>query len=79
MTERYLASGRRVVVPENDLEERVQLALMASLAGGADDRRRLLADAVYTGEGTFVAYGPERFYFLDHDGNGRFTLTVSDD
>ena len=79
MTEAILASGRRVVVPENDLEEGVQLALMACLAPADDDRRRILGDAVYTGEGGFAAYSPDRFYWLEHVGDGRFTLVASDE
>lgn len=81
MKEAFLPSGRRVVVPENDLEERVVVALMAALAGDPEEGRRLRSDAVYRedGTGTFETFNPDRFYYLEHLSDGRLVVVCSDD
>ena len=75
----FLTSARQVVVPENDLEERLVGALMASLAADPLDKERLSNVAIHTGNGTFEAYHPDRFYYLEVVGNYRFVLVISDE
>jgi hypothetical protein len=76
-----MPSGRTVVAPESDLEERVIIALMAALAPGADHRSRIANGAVHRDEepGTFETFGPDWFYYLERVADGRFALIASDE
>ena len=75
----FLPSGRQIVVPDDDLEERLVAALMVSLAADPVDKERLSKMAIHTGDGTFEVYQPDRFYWLELLGNGRFNLVISDE
>jgi hypothetical protein len=59
MEECYLSSGRKVVVPDDELEERVVIELMAALAPDSTHRSRLLTRVIHKGNGAFEAYHPD--------------------
>ena len=75
----FLANGRKVIVPDNDLEEQVVAALMASLCNDSAEKQRLLRDAVYDGAGLFRVYEPDRFYWLEQVAEARFALIAEDE
>jgi hypothetical protein len=79
VTERFLPSGRRVVVPENDLEERLVVAMMAALVGGKEEGRRLTVGAIHAADGTFQTFNPDRFYHPEHRSDGGSEVMWSDD
>jgi hypothetical protein len=79
VTERFLPSGRRIVVPENDLEERLVVAMMAGFIGDKEEGRRLTAGAIHAGDGTFQTFNPDRFYHLEYRSDGGFEVMWSDD
>lgn len=73
----YLPSGRAVVVPETDLEERIVVARMTALARDGDKAE--IAGATYQDKGLFATYSPDWFLYLEHFGDGRFELLRYDD
>jgi hypothetical protein len=75
----FLPSGRKVVVPEDDLEEELVVALMAALCEDPRDGEHLLRDAVYDADGLFRVYGPDRFYWLEQLDGKPFALIAADD
>lgn len=79
MTITMWPSGRLAVVPENELEERILIELMAALALTPDDQARLLRKAIYIEDGSFVCYHPGWFYHLEPLPTGGFELHSRDE
>jgi hypothetical protein len=81
MTKTYLPTGRIVVVPENDLEERVVVAFMAALATTDQHRTEILTEAMYRDDqpGMFVTQTSEYFLWLEQVSEQEFHLLLSDE